>query len=203
MYSWIRDGINFASLELMVHECLTVRSIKMWWERFGKNSSNLLCLDLWLALQPECLICTLVCSFSSKLMWLVSGQSNDGTWVPDGLQHFILLFQFLLLFIIVAYIVTWLTLERKWVEWVLRSFLMIDIILTIVPVRERLGVCRLVHHRLDLYLCVSHILFNWRHIKSGVILSINCSCFNSMRIYNFGLFLKIKCFSLLDHKSLL
>jgi hypothetical protein len=103
---------------------------------FGKDWANLLSIDLWSTLQLKPLIGLHVSGFTFKPVGLILTQTYHVGVLADRLKHFVVFFQFLLLFQGEILFVRRLTLERQRVERVLRVLLVENVVLTIFPVGE-------------------------------------------------------------------
>lgn len=115
--------------------CIKVRSYCLWENRF-----NLLSLYLWLAIKFKSFVSVLIGCLRFKSQWLVLGESNCVWTLSNFPKHFVVLFQFLLLFFSEILFVNCISLERKWVKWVLRVLFMENISLTILPIWETLRI---------------------------------------------------------------
>ena len=186
----------------MVHKRLRVRRVKVRWERLWEHWAHLLRQYFRLRLEPKCFVCFLISGLSVKRVRLILGQPNDWRWLADSSQHLILFFQFLLLFLVEWFFVSWLPFEWKRIKWILRLLLMVNIILTVLPIWERFSVSRLIYRWFELYECwFSDSLFGLDRVLL-VDLSVDRGCVNPMRVYNFSLFFQIESIALPHHKSL-
>ena len=121
----------------MLHEVLLILGFKVRANRLRNHGLHALRLNLGPSNQFEALVCVHVRRLTFERSRLVGLQANL-LRSADCLKHLLVLFQFLLLLLRKVLRIARLALERQRVVGILRTLLMEDVLLSILPVRERL-----------------------------------------------------------------
>jgi hypothetical protein len=189
----------------MLHQLSVIRSLEMTWHSFWHNRSHFLSLYLRPWLQFEPLIIFLICCCTIKLVRFVLGET-DHVRAPlrsNFFEHLVMLPKLSLLLLCERLFVWRFTFKRQRIVWVLRSFLMENIVLPITPVWEGFRVWGMSKNWFIFVLSHSYFLLLWLCFVGLEIGFVSCAWFNFVRVYNFWFLFEIESFTLFHNDSIL
>ena len=174
----------------MLDHLSLVRGIIVRRHGFWHHSPHFLGLNFRPWFKLEVLKVFLICCLGFEFMRLVLRKADHVRWPLRSyfFQHFVMLPQFFLLLFGERLFVRGLSFEWKRIEWVLRGFLVENIILTISPVWESLRVRGVTQNRFILILRNPYLLLYRLCLKVLEISFISGVRFNFMGVDNFRLF---------------